>query len=104
MLLGAAGLEQSSGPGQRFPPEVNFGFGNKLYVNAGPDEQQAGITRCQRYEHLQEKVRRSEVRLEKQTLTFDSRNMNSLGRRMKQCFLVLKMQYTKMDDRGVIMF
>ena len=42
MLLGAAGVEQSSGLGKRFPPEVNFGFGNKLYVDADPDEQQAG--------------------------------------------------------------
>ena len=25
-------------------------------------------------------------------------------RRIKQCFLVLKMQYSKMDDRGVMMF
>ena len=40
---------------------------------------QAGITQCQSDEHLQEKVLRPEVRLGKQTVTFDSRNMNSLG-------------------------
>ena len=65
-LLGAAGVEQSSGLGQRFPLEVNFGVGNKLYVDADPDEQKAGITRCQSDEHLQEKVLRPEVRLGKQ--------------------------------------
>ena len=43
-LLGAASVEQSSELGHHFPPEVNFGFGNKLYVDADPDEQQAGIT------------------------------------------------------------
>ena len=78
-LLGASGMEQSSGLSQHFPPEVNFGFGNKLYVDADPDEQQAGITQCQSDEHLQEKVLKPEVRLGKQTVTFDSHNMNSLG-------------------------
>ena len=79
MLLGAAGMEQSSGLGPQISPEVNFGFGSKLYVNAVPNERQAGITQCQSNEQLQEKVQRPEVSFGKQTVTFDSRNVNSLG-------------------------